>query len=374
MSRALANLQTVTLSEVTRRRLQNERLIGAPFERPQEVLQWLGAVQAQDYPGAKWGIGQRVKGCVDADVEQAYISGRILRTHVMRPTWHFVIPVDIRWMLELSAPRVKITMSSYDRRLELDENIYKRTNSTIVKALQDSTHLTRKELGDALEATGIAARGQRLGHIVHRAEVEGLICSGELRGKQHTYALLDERAPGAKRLARDEALGELARRYFTSHGPALARDFAWWSGQTMVDAKAGIEMNRPHLVSEVVDGRTYWSAPRSSNATMRNPMVHLLPNYDEYLIAYRDHSASLGESLPRGSPFFYDMLARHIVALNGRVIGGWWSTTKKNEVSVRRKLAAPLSGPQERAFDAAAMRYGRFLGMTVVVEGRETAG
>jgi hypothetical protein len=351
--------------------LQNERLIGAPFEKPEDVVGWLGAVQAQDYPGAKWGIGQRVNGCVDADVEQAYTNAKILRTHVMRPTWHFVMPADIRWMLELSAPRVKITMSSYDRRLELDENVYKRTNSTIMKALQGGAPLTRKELGDALEAAGIAARGQRLGHIVHRAEVEGLICSGEMRGKQHTYALLDERAPGTKRLARDEALAELAKRYFTSHGPAIAQDFAWWSGLTVAEAKAGIEMNRSHLVSEVVDGRTYWSAPSSETAKVKNPTIHLLPNYDEYLIAYRDHSASLGESLPTRSPFFYEMLARHIVVLNGRVIGGWWSTPKKTEVSIRRKLSAPLSDSQEKAFTAAAKRYSRFLGMAVAVEGRD---
>jgi hypothetical protein len=360
----------MTTAEIARRRLQNEHLIGTPFKKPEDVVQWLCAVQAQDYPGAKWGVGQRVKGFVDADVEQAYTSGKILRTHVMRPTWHFVMPADIRWMLDLSAPRVKAMMATYDRQLELDSSVYKRTNVAIVKALQGGAHLTRAELGDALEAAGIAARGRRLGHIVHRAEIEALICSGELRGKQHTYALLDERAPGAKTLARDEALAELTRRFFTSHGPALPQDFAWWSGLTVADAKAGLEMANKHLLREVVDGKTYWFSPSSATARMKDPTIHLLPNYDEYLIAYRDHSASLGESLPTGSAALYDMLARHIVVLNGRVIGGWRSTTKKGEVSIELKLPVPLSGPQKEALHTAAERYGRFLGMTVTVDGR----
>jgi DNA glycosylase AlkZ-like len=361
----------VEILDIVRQRLQNERLIGAPFEKPEEVVRWLGAVQAQDYPGSKWAIGQRVKDCVDATVEDAYTSGRILRTHVMRPTWHFVMSADIRWMLELSAPRVKTAMGSYDRKLELDDEVYKRTNGVIVKALQGGAHLTRTELADALERAGIAARGQRLGHIVHRAEIEGLICSGEFRAKQHTYALLEERAPVAKRLTRDEALAELTRRFFTSHGPALGKDFAWWSGLTVADAKEGIESNRDHLVSEVVDGKAYWSAPSTPTARMRNPTVHLLPNYDEYLVAYRERSASLSPALPAESASFYEMFARHVIVLNGLAYGGWWGTTNKNEVSIRRKLSLPLSEREEEAFDAAVERYSRFLGMAVKVEGRD---
>jgi hypothetical protein len=360
----------MTSLDMARLRLHTQRLIGAPFDKPEDVVRWLGAVQAQDYAGAKWGIGQRVRDCVDADVEQAYSSGKILRTHVMRPTWHFVMPADIRWMLELSAPRVKAAMSYYDRNLELDSNVYKRTNAAIAKALQDGAHLTRAELAAALQAAGIAARGQRLGHIVHRAEIEALICSGTLRGKQNTYALLDERAPGAKTLARDEALTELTRRFFSSHGPALAQDFAWWSGLTVADAKAGIEMNRAHLFSETIGDKAYWSASPATATKMKNPTVHLLPNYDEYLVAYRDRSASLSPSLPTESASFYEMFARHVIVLNGLAVGGWWSTNEKNEVSIRRKLAAPLSGSQEQAFATAARRYGRFLGMAVTVEGK----
>ncbi|HEV8574299.1 MAG TPA: winged helix DNA-binding domain-containing protein [Dehalococcoidia bacterium] len=330
-------------------------------------MQWLGAVQAQDYPAAKWGIGQRVRDCVDADVEEAFVEGRILRTHVLRPTWHFVMPVDIRWMLELTAPRVNAAMSYYDRQLELDGAVYGRSNAALARALQGGKQLTRAELARVLEEAGIAASGQRLGHIVMRAELGAVICSGALRGKQHTYALLDERAPGAKRLGRDEALAELARRYFTSHGPALVLDFAWWSGLTVADAKLGIEMVKQHLLAEDIGDKEYWFAPSRATARVNDPTIHLLPNYDEYLIAYRDHSASLSAPLQTGFTAMFDMLARHIVVLNGRVIGGWRRTVEKNAVCIETTLLAPLNGEQEEALRVAAERYARFLGMPVTV-------
>ena len=358
----------MTSFDIARRRLHNERLIGASFEKAEDVVRWLGAVQAQDYAGAKWGIGQRVKNCLDADVEEAYASGKILRTHIMRPTWHFVMPADIRWMLELTAPRVNGAMASYNRKLELDDATFKRSNAAFERALEGDRHLSRKELAGVLEGAGITASGQRLGHIVMRAELDALICSGSLRGKQHTYALLEERAPQAKPLTREKALAVLTRRYFTSHGPALVRDFAWWSGLTMADAKAGIELAKPDLLREVISEKTYWFAPSTAPAKIKDPTIHLLPNYDEYLIAYRDHSASLTTPPSMGSAALYDMLARHIVVLNGRVIGGWRSTIRKNEVSIETKLLTPLTGVQADGLRAAAGRYSRFLSMPVTVQ------
>ena len=354
--------------DIARRRLHNERLIGAPFAKPEDVVRWLGAVQAQDYAGAKWGIGQRVRNCLDADVDEAYARGTILRTHVMRPTWHFVMPADIRWMLELTAPRVNAAMASYNRKLELDDAIFNRSNAAFVKALAGGRQLTRKELAGVLEEAGITASGQRLGHIVMRAELDAVMCSGALRGKQHTYALLEERAPKAKPLTREEALVELTRRYFTSHGPALVRDFAWWSGLTMADAKSGLELAESDLVSEVINEKTYWFAASAAPAKIKDPTIHLLPNYDEYLIAYRDHSASLTTPPSMGSAALCDMIARHIVVLNGRVIGGWRSTIKKNEVSIETKLLTPLTGVQAESLRTAAERYSRFLSMPVTVE------
>jgi hypothetical protein len=352
---------------IVRQRLNNERLIGAPFSAPEDAVQWFGAVQAQDFPAAKWGVGQRVKNCIDADVDEPYQAGKFLRTHVMRPTWHFVMPEDIRWMQELTAVRVKMLMAPYDRKLELDASVFKASNAALVKALSGGQHLMRSEVAKVLEGVGIHAAGQRLGHLIMRAELEALICSGVMRGKQHTYALVDERAPKARTLTRDEALAELARRYFTSHGPALPQDFAGWSGLTVADARSGIEMAKSHLLHEVVDGKTYWFAPPASNAKITDPTLHLLPNYDEYLIAYRDHSPLFEGRPPMGTPALYDVLSRHIVVLNGRVIGGWRRTLTAREVTIETNLLVPLADTQDRALHDAAADYGRFLGKSVTV-------
>ncbi len=350
--------------DIARARMRNEHLIGPPLDRPEDVVSWLGAVQAQDYAGAKWAIGQRLAGCVDADIEQAYITGRILRTHVMRPTWHFVAPEDIRWTQELTSPRVRALMSYYDRKLELDEATFSRSSGVLGKVLCGGTHLTRTELSLAFANAGIETSGQRLGQLVMRAELDGLICSGPMRGKQHTYALLEERAPRGRRLRRDEALAELALRYFRSHGPALPQDFAWWSGLTVADAKAGIEMAKHELVYEPINGRTYWFSAKAPKARMSRLALHLLPNYDELLVAYRDHDPSLDPRLPSDRSLLTKVLYRHVIAANGLVVGGWRTSVVKGAVTIEARPLVPLSDIETKALYAAAERYGRFVRMS----------
>jgi hypothetical protein len=348
-------------------RLDNQKLTASTLRRPEDVVRWFGAMQAQDYAGAKWGIGQRVRRCADADVDAAYNSGAILRTHVLRPTWHFVPPEDIRWMLDLTAPRVKRAMSYYDRRLELDAATYRRTNSVIVKALRGGDHLTRADVGRALSDAGVVAQGQRLAHILMRAELDALICSGAMRGKQHTYALLETRAPHTRKIARGDARAELTLRYFAGHGPALAQDFAWWSGLTVAEANRGIEIVRERLEPTAIANKTYWSIGNTNRARLNDPTVHLLPNYDEYLIAFKDHSASHDGPAPGGSAALYDMLSRHVVVLNGRVIGGWRSMIEGHAVIVEPRLMRALDGAQSEALRAAAERYASFVGRPVHV-------
>src|SRR5579884_4270870 len=237
---------------------QNER----SFDTPEAVVQWLGAVQAQDYGAAKWAVGLRLPGATDDDIEQAMADGAILRTHILRPTWHFVSPADIRWLLALTAPRVHAANAPWYRKLELDDAIVKQSNDALTNALQGGKQLTRDELASALQQAGIATEGeQRVSNIMMRAELDGVICSGARRGKQFTYALLAERAPQARALDRDKALAELTLRYFSSHGPATAQDFVWWSGLTIVDAKAGLAMATSYLQQETINGQTYWFSP-----------------------------------------------------------------------------------------------------------------
>ncbi|HEY7201047.1 MAG TPA: winged helix DNA-binding domain-containing protein [Candidatus Dormibacteraeota bacterium] len=355
--------------DVAARRLRTQRLTGEPFAAAVDAVRFLVAVQSQDYPGAKWGLGLRTRGVRDADLDALYDAGSLLRTHVMRPTWHFVLPDDIRWLLDLTAARVKARLAPYDRRLEIDEPLLARSRAAIEAALRDGAHLTRTELAGALERAGIPAKGQRLNHIVSYVELDGAIVSGRRRGKQLTYALLDERAPNARRLSGEEALGELTLRYFTGHGPAQPQDFAWWSGLTVADARRGLALAGSALVREDVGGRPHWSAPDAPRpARARRPLVHLLPNYDEFLIAYRDRSASLDPSLELDdAPFPFGSILAHVVVVDGRVWGGWKRRPNGAGAIVELGLVGPMDDSATAALERAAVAFERFLGAPVTM-------
>ncbi len=351
----------VAALDLAHRRLLAQRLVGPSCAGPEDAVQWLGAVQAQDYAAAKWALALRTRACSDGDVERALERGALLRTHVLRPTWHFVHPADVRWMLELTAPRIRAALAYYDRKLELDAAVLRSSRAVLVKALRDGRQRTRAELGRKLTAAGIPATGQRLGHLMMHAELDALICNGARRGKQHTYALLDERVPPTSRLARDEALAALSLRYFSSHGPATPADFAWWSGLTVRDAQRGVEMVGAELVRELIDGQVYWSAPRPKPTRARQPVLHLLPNYDEYLIAYKDRSASLDAAARAQLGARDSVFANHVVR-NGTVIGTWRRTLGKGAAAIETMLLARLDRAEQAALRAALARYGTFTG------------
>ncbi|HEY4867185.1 MAG TPA: winged helix DNA-binding domain-containing protein [Candidatus Dormibacteraeota bacterium] len=353
----------MTGPDILCRRLHNQRLGRVQFARAEEAVGWLGAVQAQDYSGAKWALAQRTRGATDMQLDRLFAEGVILRTHVMRPTWHFVLPHDIRWLLQLTAPRVNAASAYYYRKVGLDEALFRHSNRALAGALEGGQQLTRTELARVLERAGIPASGIRLAYLMMRAELDAVVCSGARRGKQFTYALLDERAPVAAVLDHDEALAELARRYFTSHGPALLQDYVWWSGLTVADARAGVEMAASHLAADAIDGRTYWSARVATGAEDRSPVVHLLPNYDEYLIAYRDHTPAFDPSLFTDASAVDRVLARHILVIDGRVMGGWRRLIEKDRVTVEVEPLAPLGAAQEEALQAEVERYEGFIGM-----------
>lgn len=350
--------------DILQQRLHNQLLSQTKFDQPSQVVAWLGAVQSQDYPGAKWALAQRTKGLTDAAIEQAFAEGEILRTHVLRPTWHFVTPADIRWMLALTAPRVLALLAYMDRQLEVEKTLIRRTNKILAKALMGGKQSTRAELESVLQRNGIKTDGLRLGHIVMHAELDGIICSGARRSKQFTYALLEERAPQAKTLERDQALAELIRRYFTSHGPATLKDFVWWSGLTMADARKGIDFVKSQFEQEMIERQTYWFAP-SQPVTVPSPTAFLLPNYDEYAVGYTDRGAifdgSHSDKLPREST-----LAQSIL-IDGRMTGLWKRTIKKKEVVIELVPFTMLTNDQNQAVIAATQQFGKFLGLPVVL-------
>lgn len=353
----------MNLSDIVSLRLQNQHLIGEKLKNPQQVVAQLGAVQAQDFAAGKWGIGQRIKDATDEDIERAFNDGLILRTHVMRPTWHFVLPSEIRSMLALTAPRVKKFLAHYDRKLELDPPFLSRCNRIFTKVLEDGNFRTRSELATELEKNNIIAKGQRLGHIVAYAELDALICSGPRRGKQFTYALLEERAPKVKRVPHDEALGKLALTYFTSHGPAQIKDFAWWAGLTIKDATAGLHSIKSKLQDETLDFKTYWFS--HTETIVKEPLhtVHLLSIYDEYVIAYKDRNALGGGRYVEKFIAMGNALTS-VLLLDGLLVGTWKKSIKKDHVQITISPMRKLQKLERESIEREIKYYGKFLSLS----------
>ena len=352
--------------DLAHRRLRNLRLEGPPLASPAEVAGWLGAVQSQDYGPAKWSVAARTSGVGDAGLDQAFADGTILRTHVLRPTWHFVLPADIRWLLELTAPRVHALNAYQYRQLGLDEDELQRSGALLAGALQGGAHLTRRQLAATLERGGIALGGFRLAYLLMHAELRGIVCSGAPSGKQQTYALLEERAPHAEPRTRDQALAELTQRYFASHGPATVKDFGWWSSLTAADIRRGLELAGSRLRQEVIDGVAYWSAASPAPPPgPASPSVHLLQGYDEYLVGYSQSKSLLnlaGRKLIQDRPMF-----NGVAILDGQVAGPWKRTVRRAGVAFEVALYEPFDDARAKALQAAADRQGEFLGLPAAV-------
>ena len=336
---------------------------------PVDAVRHLLAVQSQDYPNAKWAVAQRVVDATEAELDRAFDAGEIVRTHVLRPTWHFVAPEDLRWLLALTGPRVHQANAYQYRLLELDSVLRARGRAIIERALRGGHALTRDELADRLAAEGIEGIGLRRGYLLIDAELEGLICSGPRRGRRQTYALVEERLPPAQARTRDEALAELARRYVAGHGPAQVADLAWWSGLTVADARRALESATPPLQREAIDGRTFWAAPDSPPAPAAGgPVVHLLPNYDELLVAFRDRSDAMDPLLPPPARVAQVILA-HIVTRNGLGVGGYRRRDERAVTRLEIDLLVALDERERAALRQAVERFGIFLGRPVEMAG-----
>jgi Winged helix DNA-binding domain len=354
---------------IARRRMHRLRLSGPGPGAAEDVVRWLGAVQSQDYGPARWSIGQRLTGMRDADIERAFAAGQLLRTHVLRPTWHFVLPADIRWLLALTAPRVHVQNGPIYRQSGLDEALLDRCAGLLTDALQGGNHLTRAELAAVLAGAGIVADGLRMGYILMYAELEAVICSGAPKGKRHTYALLEERAPAAAALDPDAALAELTRRYFTSHGPATVKDFRWWSSLTIADIRRGLDMVGPALDREVIDGVTYWSAAAAAAAALAVPAVQLLQAYDEYVVGYSESKYLLDVSGDARRTAGDRPVFNHVVIAGTQVAGHWKRTLNRDSVAIEVALYAPFHDRLDEAWHLAlraeAARHAAFLGLAL---------
>ena len=348
--------------DIARTRLHAQRLAGIPFSSPVETVGRMGAVQSQDLAGAKWALGLRTPGVTESQVDRLFDGGAILRTHVMRPTWHFVLPKDIRWMLELTGARIRAGAAGRYRRLEIDDRVVARAEAVFERALLGGRHLTRAELGDALRAAGIAPEGQRLPHLLMAAELRGLLASGLRRGKQMTWALLEERVPAAPSRPRDEAVADLVFRYFATHGPAQLQDFVWWSGLTMADARAGIAVAGDTLARREMDDRKYWFDARAASPGDVDGTAHLLPNFDEYTVAYRDRAAQVRPDRPLKTELFaFGSILANVLTVGGRVHGSWRKTVARGRVKVQVRLLDERDRALTAAIGDACAMLGRFL-------------
>ena len=352
-------------SQIVSHRLRNQRLASTEFKRPADVVRWLGAVQAQEFNAAKWAVAQRMEDGTNESIEQAFNEGKILRTHVMRPTWHFVAPQDIRWLLELTAPRVNIASGSAYRKFELDDRVFKQTTKVLTRALKGGKYLTRSSLKNILNESGIPADNPiRLGYILIRAELDAVICSGPRDGNQFTYALLEERVPQTQRIDREKALARLTERYFTSHGPATVQDFMWWSGLTAADAKSGIKLVERRLTKTSNTDNVLWGPHIEETIDLETTLASLLADYDEYVVAYKDRSAVLDAN--DQLTMLSGLLGRTVI-VDGKIVGSWKQKNNKGRVEILMQLLRNLRKSERVAIEKAVERYGTFLNIETIL-------
>ncbi|MDF2772392.1 MAG: hypothetical protein K0S86_1886 [Geminicoccaceae bacterium] len=356
---------------IARNRLASQHISRPVFDDPGAVVRWMGAVQAQDFLGGLWAVGLRTRGATEASVEAAIARRAFVRTWPMRGTLHFVAAADVRWMLKLLTPRVIASAAGRYRQLELTDAVFARAARVVERALTGGKIIRRDAISQLWKSAGIATSDSRGLHILGHLAMGGLLCFGPREGKQHTFTLLDEWLPPAPPLARDEALGALARRYFTSHGPATVHDFAWWSGLTVRDARAGIELARSELEDEHVDGRTYW-VHRTMPARRATAAAHLLPAWDEYTVAYRVRDAVLDPNHATKVNTGGGVL-KPVIVVRGQVVASWQRTLGKAGVIVTPTWFARLAPTDARAIAEAARRYGKFLGVKAQLEAPKPA-
>jgi hypothetical protein len=344
---------------IARTRMRAQRVWNSEFKNPQQALTHLVAVQSQEFPYARWSLAQRSGIASSSVVQRAFDDGRILRTHVLRPTWHFVAPRDLRWLMRLSGPRVIASIARRCQELGLDAKTLRKSNDVIAKAVAEQP-LTRRALGGILEQRRLSPGGQRMPYMLTRAELDMIVCSGPLEGKQHTFAPFDERVPRASDITRDQALGRLAKRYFASRGPATIKDFAWWSGLPMADVRRAVEIAGRKLQRRDVDGRIYLFTDEQPSRKAARPRVDLMQIYDEIGIAYTESRDALWSDqmnvvVPSdlgGYP--------HMILREGKLLGRWKVVRTRDDVRVESQIEGKVDAATRSSLERAIERYRRF--------------
>jgi len=352
-------------TDIADRRIQSQHILQADFTTAHDVVSWMGAMQAQDYPGALWSIGLRSQGLTQKDIEAAITNREIVRTWPMRGTLHFVAAEDIRWMLTLMTPQVISATAARRRQLELDDATIANARSIIETALSGGKCLTRDDLCELLDSKGISPKGQRGIHILLHLSEQGILCFGPHQGKKPTFVLLDEWIPKSRTISRDESLHELAVRYFISHGPASLKDFAGWGKLPLKDARLGIELAHQDITKTAIGGIDYWHSP-SLEAFDRHS-AFLLPGFDEYMLGYKDRTPSLiaehsSKIVPGGNGMFLST-----IVIDGQVVGTWKKNIRKNAITLELLPFTPITDDRIKRLEQAATHFGRFMELPVTI-------
>lgn len=354
----------IAASAIGRRRLRAQLLVESALERPVDVVRWMGAVQAQDYPGSLWAIGLRMAKAIERQVEQAVADRSIVRTWPMRGTLHFAAASDVRWLLEHLTPRVRAAHARREEReYALDRAALRQSRRVVERILKDGRPLARPALYEAMERAGVRTEGQRGYHILWWLAQESVICLGPRDGRQPTFVLLDAWVSPSPRRPREDALAELARRYFTSHGPATIPDFAWWSGLTRTEATRAIAAVKEHLDGESHDGMMHWFSP-ASGPIPSTRTASLLPAWDEYTVAYRHRGAILRPEHAARQTRNENVLSPTLM-IGGGIVGTWTRSLAGGTAQITLRPFGKLSEGDRTKLSRAAKRYGAFLQLPV---------
>ena len=357
----------MTYQEISHYRLVSQKLYKTSPISPQEIVKHLGAMQAQDYSMAKWAIGSRCD-ATEAAIEEAINSAEIIRTHILRPTWHFVSAEDIYWMLDVSAPQVKRFTGSAAKKYGYDAKKLDQTNSKIEKLLSGNNHLTRDEIMDELDIKKTSSADFLSAAIMMNAELDGLVCNGRMKGKQITYALLEERVTKAKsKLTKEEGLAKLALKYFVSHGPASVLDFSWWSGFSPTICQNAINAIKLRLNSIEIGGQIYWFGTDSSDENNFRESVHFLPAFDEILIAYKTREISILQE-HQSKTFTNNGIFKPIILENSKVIGMWKRTIKKDHTKIETQFFNETENHKKAVLFEGIKAFENYLETKIVIE------
>ena len=351
----------MTFNDIPGIRLYNQQILAGKFTTAEELVAYMGAMQAQDYPMARWAVGLRLKEADEQSITSVIDRGNILRTHLLRPTWHFVSSSDIYWILRLTAPGIKASMKSRNKQLGLSQAVFKKSNSVIESALRDRKSMTRGELIEILRKEKINTEENRASHLLMEAELDGIICSGISDGNKATYALLEDRVKNSEDLSRDESLAKLAGIYFRSRGPATINDFSWWSGLKLTDARRALEMIKPQLSSFNSETQAYWlTASPSGSLKIPAGKLTLLPTYDEFLISYNDRSAVISSGKYKGI-ISSNGIFRAVILYNGKVTGTWKRNIKNGNVLLEMNYLNKPSRKTKELVQHEALKFAAFL-------------